>query len=89
MKGLAMQTDGTDTAINVTAFKGECLALIDAVAQGKTARVILTRRGRPVAALVPYEQSLPDLWGALQGSVTIPAGTDLTAGTGEAWPADA
>jgi hypothetical protein len=37
-------------------------------------------------ALVP---SLPDLWGALWGSATVPAGTDLTAGTGEAWLADA
>jgi len=83
-----MATD-SDTAINVTAFKGQCLALIDAVAQGKARRVILTRRGRPVAALVPYEQALPDLWGALRGTVTIPAGTDLTHGTGEVWQADA
>ena len=83
-----MPTDTSDTAINVTAFKGQCLALIDAVAQGRTARVVLTRHGRPVAVLVPYEQTLPDLWGALRGSVTIPADTDLTAGTGEAWLAD-
>jgi prevent-host-death family protein len=79
----------SDTAINVTAFKGQCLALIDAVAQGKARRVILTRHGRPVAALVPYEQALPDLWGALRGTVTIPADTDLTHGTGEVWQADA
>jgi prevent-host-death family protein len=84
-----MATDGTDTAINVTAFKGQCLALIDAVAQGKTSRVVLTRHGRPVAALVPYEQSLPDLWGALRGSVTTPPDTDLTRGTDEVWQADA
>jgi prevent-host-death family protein len=84
-----MQTDGMDTAINVTAFKGQCLARIEAVARGKMARVVLTQHGRRVAALVPYEQSLPDLWGALQGSVTVPDGTDLTAGTDEAWLADA
>jgi prevent-host-death family protein len=84
-----MPTDSTDTAINVTAFKGQCLALIYAVAQGKTSRVVLTRHGRPVAALVPYEQALPELWGALRGSVTVPAGTDLTHGTGEVWQADA
>ncbi len=58
VKGFAMQTDGTDTAINVTAFKERCLALIDAVAQGKTARVVLTRHGRPVAAQVPYDQTI-------------------------------
>jgi len=84
-----MPTDSSDTAINVTAFKGQCLALIDAVAQGKARRVVLTRHGRPVAALVPYGQSLPELWGALRGSVTVPAATDLTRGTGEVWRADA
>ena len=46
--------DDVETAINVTAFKAQCLALIDAVAEGKASRVVLTRRGRPVAALVPY-----------------------------------
>jgi prevent-host-death family protein len=70
-------------------LQGQCLALIDAVAQGKTARVVLTQHGRPVAALVPYEHSRPDLSGALRGSVTVPAGTDLTAGTHEVWLADA
>jgi len=84
-----MPTDNTDTAINVTAFKGQCLALIDAVAQGKARRVVVTRHGRPVAALVPYEHSLPELWGALRGSVTVPPGTDLTRSTGEIWQADA
>ena len=84
-----MPDDSVDTAINATAFKGQCLALIDAVAQGKAKRVVLTRHGRPVAALVPYEQSLPALWGALRGSVTVPDGTDLTRGTGEVWQADA
>ncbi len=84
-----MAADHTDTAINVTAFKGQCLALIDAVAQGKTSHVVLTRHGRPVAALAPYEQTLPDFWGALRGSVTVPADTDLTRGTDEAWQADA
>lgn len=71
-----MATNDTDTAINVTAFTGQCQALIDAVAQGQTSRAVLTWHGRPVAALVPYEESLPELWGALRGSVTVPAGTD-------------
>ena len=43
-----------EPAINVTAFKAQCLALIDAVAEGKASRVALTRHGRAVAALVPY-----------------------------------
>lgn len=83
-----MSAETGETVINVTAFKSQCLALIDAVAQGKADRVVLTRRGRPVAALVPVERPLPNLWGALRGSVTILPGTDLTAGTGEAWEAE-
>ncbi|HEY7580784.1 MAG TPA: type II toxin-antitoxin system Phd/YefM family antitoxin [Acetobacteraceae bacterium] len=84
-----MPADDTETAINVTAFKGQCLALIDAVAQGKARRVVLTRRGRPVAVLVPYSQSLPELWGAMRGTVKAARGTDLTRPTGETWKADA
>jgi antitoxin (DNA-binding transcriptional repressor) of toxin-antitoxin stability system len=77
-----------ETAINVTAFKAQCLALIDAVAEGKASRVVLTRHGRAVAALVPCDRSLPDLWGALRGSVTLAEGGGLS-GTGEAWKANA
>jgi len=64
------------------------LALIDAVASGKQRRVVLTRHGRPVAALVPYEQSMPDLWGAMRGTATVPSGTDLSCATAEPWKAD-
>jgi prevent-host-death family protein len=84
-----MLADAEEKVINVTAFKSQCLALIDAVAQGKADRVVLTRHGHPVAALVPVARPLPDLWGALRGSVTIMPGTDLTSGTGEAWEAEA
>jgi len=82
-------TSSDEKTIGVTAFKSQCLALIDAVAQGKADRVVLTRHGRPVAALVPVARALPELWGALRGSVTILPGTDLTSGTGEAWEAEA
>jgi len=77
-----------ELSINVTAFKAQCLALIEAVAQGKSSRVVLTRRNRPVAALVPYQQKPTPLWGAMKGSASVPAGTDLTAPTGETWEAD-
>jgi antitoxin (DNA-binding transcriptional repressor) of toxin-antitoxin stability system len=84
-----MSNRNDEKSINVTAFKAQCLALIDAVARGKASRVVLTRRDRPVAALVPYRQKMTPLWGALRGSVTVLPGTDLTAPTGEAWKADA
>jgi len=75
-------------SIAVTDFKGRCLAVIDAVAQGRTGPVILTRRNRPVAAIVPIDDTPPDLYGAMRGSVTVAPGTDLTQGTGELWDAD-
>jgi antitoxin (DNA-binding transcriptional repressor) of toxin-antitoxin stability system len=78
-----------EESINVTAFKAQCLAVIDAVAKGKTTRVVLTRRDRPVAALVPYKQDMTPLWGALRGTVTVLPETDLTAPTGEVWDANA
>lgn len=78
----------TEPAIAVTDFKGRCLAVIDDVAQGRTGPVILTRRNRPVAAIVPIDDTPPDLWGAMRGTVTIAPDTDLTQGTGELWDAD-
>jgi antitoxin (DNA-binding transcriptional repressor) of toxin-antitoxin stability system len=75
-----------EPAINVTAFKAQCLALIDAVAEGKATRVVLTRHGRAVAARVPYDRALPDLWGVLRGGVTCPPDSGLGE-TGEFWKA--
>jgi prevent-host-death family protein len=37
-------------------FKQKCLALIDEVAQTKT-EILVTKRGRPLARLVPLESS--------------------------------
>ena len=73
----------------VTAFKAQCLALIDDVATGKTSAVVLTKHNRPVAAIVPLDAEMPELWGAMRGSVTVAPGTDLTAPTGEIWDAEA
>jgi antitoxin (DNA-binding transcriptional repressor) of toxin-antitoxin stability system len=81
-------TASGETSIGVTAFKGQCLALIEEVAQGKTRRVVLLKHNRPVAAIVPIEQEPVELWGAMRGSVRVAPGVDLTAGTGDAWEAE-
>jgi antitoxin (DNA-binding transcriptional repressor) of toxin-antitoxin stability system len=77
-----------DKAIGVTAFKAQCLALIDDVARGKARRVVLLKRNRPVAAIVPIGDEPAVLWGALRGTVKIAPHTDLTQPTGEAWEAE-
>jgi antitoxin (DNA-binding transcriptional repressor) of toxin-antitoxin stability system len=76
------------TTIAVTAFKSRCLAMIDDVARGKTGPVVLLKRNRPVAMIVPIGDDPAELWGAMRGSVTVPPETDLTADTGEIWGAD-
>jgi len=83
-----MQTQSSVTAsIAVTAFKAQCLAVIDNVATGKTSAIVLTKHNRPVAAIVPIDDDMPDLWGAMRGSVTVAPGTDLTAPVDEDWDA--
>jgi antitoxin (DNA-binding transcriptional repressor) of toxin-antitoxin stability system len=79
------------TTIGVTAFKSQCLGLIDDVAQGKIDRIVLLKHNRPVAAIVPViddSDEVFDLWGAMRGTVTIPPGVDLTESTGEVWDAE-
>jgi prevent-host-death family protein len=73
--------------VGATEFKAHCLALLDQVAQDRVALVV-TKHGRPVAKLVPYEEEAPgQAFGILAG--TVKAADDLTAPTGEAWKADA
>ena len=74
--------------IGVTAFKAQCLGLIDEVAKGKTSRVVLLKHSKPVAAVVPLHSEPFDLWGAMNGTVKIAPGVDLTEPTGEAWEAN-
>jgi antitoxin (DNA-binding transcriptional repressor) of toxin-antitoxin stability system len=89
-----MPVDTTnESSIGVTAFKSQCLGLIDDVAQGKKSRVILLKHNRPVAAIVPIHDrdqnfDIPDdLWGAMKGTVTIAPGVDLTEPIDVVWDA--
>jgi len=78
-----------ESAIGVTAFKSQCLGLIDEVAQGKTGRIVLLKHNRPIAAIISLQDKTdPDLWGAMRGTVTVAAGVDLTEPSGESWDAD-
>jgi len=83
-----------EASIGVTAFKSQCLGLIDDVVKGKTKRIVLLKHNRPVAAIVPIPQngkeltSLEGIWGAMRGLATIPPGVDITQPTGEVWDAE-
>ena len=77
-----------ETTIPVTEFKAKCLSVIERVASGKAGRIVLTKRGKPVAALVPCAPARHRLWGAMRGTVFIPEGVDITEPTGEVWDAE-
>jgi prevent-host-death family protein len=58
-------------------FKAHCLAVMDEVAKTREP-VVITKRGRPVAKVVPVEPPKPrKLLGSLEG-VLLPARGDLT-----------
>lgn len=59
-------------------FKTKCLAVMDEV-QAKHETVVITKRGKPVAKLVPADGSSDDIYeflagkGAIAGNVIAPA----------------
>ena len=52
------------------AFKVHCLAVMDEV-QSKREAVLITKRGKPVAKLVPVEREADDIFGFLSGKGKI------------------
>ena len=68
--------------LNVSEFRERCLSLIDELpAEG----VLITRRGRPVARLVPVREDDGDLIGSLAGMLKING--DIFS-TGQEWDAE-
>ena len=69
--------------IGVAKFRQQCLALLDNLdAEG----LIVTKRGKPVARVIPYHQPCADLVGSLRHKIKIRG--DILA-TGVRWGADA
>ena len=66
-------------------FKARCLGLLDEVEQQRK-EIVITKRGRPVARLVPVSDQPPVVFGRLKGSGRIVG--DIFS-TGDAWDADA
>ena len=66
-------------------FKIHCLQLMDQV-QASKIPLVITKRGKPVARLVPVEEGPASLFGALQGTVVIKG--DIVAPLDESWEVD-
>lgn len=65
-------------------FKAKCLALLDEVEEtGK--EIVITKRGKEVARLVPVERKPEEIFGRLKGTGKIHG--DIFS-TGEKWEAD-
>ncbi len=67
-------------------FKARCLAIMDEV-QAKREAVVITKRGKPVAKLVPVEKSKDDIFGFFKskGKVEIKGDIVSPAFTPEEW----
>jgi prevent-host-death family protein len=66
-------------------FKAKCLRLLDEVQQtGK--EIVITKRGKPVARVVPAGDELPKSFGRLRGSGVILG--DIISPIGEVWDAE-
>ena len=69
--------------IGVTKFKEQCLALLD---QLEPEGLIVTKRGKPVARVIPYNNQDAELIGSLRDKIVV-KGDIFT--TGVRWNADA
>lgn len=78
--------------ISASEFKAKCLAILDRVGDRRLERVVITKRGRPVAVLSsvePEAAAVQGLHGFMRGSVVVQPGFDLTAPvSGEPFLAD-
>ena len=58
------------------AFKVHCLAIMDEV-QSKRQAVLITKRGKPVAKLVPVGKEKDDIFGFMKGKGTVEIKGDI------------
>lgn len=86
----------TSQTITASEFKATCLELFDRLAERKLDRLIVTKRGKPVAVLTPPPPARGQggLYGAMRGRAHIAEGVNLSevgvdveveAETGEGW----
>jgi len=67
-------------------FKASCLAVMEDVRRTRNP-VLITKRGRPVAKLVPADSSSDDFIGRLEGVVKIVGDIESPVEPSESWEA--
>lgn len=67
-------------------FKARCLRIMDEV-RTKRVTVLITKKGRPVAKLVPADEDTDEVFGRLQGIVEITGDVESPIVAPEEWKA--
>jgi prevent-host-death family protein len=70
--------------LSAAEFKATCLRVLDQVA-ARSETVIVTKRGRPVAQVVPIVRRPKRLWGVMKGEIEVVG--DIVSPVGVAWEA--
>jgi prevent-host-death family protein len=65
-------------------FRAECLQVLDTVASART-EVLVTKRGKPVARIVPVGEPPAARFGALRRVTTIVDASDDLLSAGDGW----
>lgn len=71
----------TTRTLTASEFKAKCLDILERLGDRRLDRVVVTKRGRPVAVLTPPDAEAKDvrqIYGFLRGSVLVPGEIDLT-----------
>ena len=72
-----------EKTVSATEFKATCLELMNDIDSRKVDGIIVTKRGRPVARMVPIDDPKLDrfaqMHGCMKGSVTLPPDFDWDA----------
>jgi antitoxin (DNA-binding transcriptional repressor) of toxin-antitoxin stability system len=68
-------------SINASRFKEQCLAILDNLSRDG---LVITKRGKPVARLTPYQSNCADLIGSMKGKIRV---TGDILSTGLRWDA--
>lgn len=68
--------------ISASQFKARCLDIMDRLADGRLDKLVVTKRGKPVATIMPPEKrqtAVDSLYGCMEGLASVPGDIDLTA----------
>ncbi len=76
---------GGARVVKASEFKAKCLRLMDEVAASGE-EIIITKRGRPVSRLAPYQERPKSLFGVDKGRIEILG--DIDSPLDEAWEAE-